>query len=240
MAIKIGTAEIDDTGMDAKTRGAFAAIAQAFEASGAATTQQITELTKKLEGFDPKAITDLAGKIDALSKNAPTPTGDPKDKPTPPKPGDAAEQMKAMLVELLKPITDKVTAIEGERTAQQRAAAHKAAIEAYARAKQPNRDPARVAMITEDLLAEFGSAEKLDEATIDKAFGAKADRYAKAAGAKNADAWLGAKPKADPGTPDALSEEAEAKNKRIEEIRRRGSLTTPVAPLNPQHQGVTT
>jgi hypothetical protein len=188
MALKIGTAEIDDTKItDAATRAAIAAIAQAFEASGKATTEQMAALTAKLEGFDPAKLTELAGKIDELGK-----AKDPA-KPDPAKPGDTtAEQMKAMLAELIKPLAEKVGAMEGEKTAAQRRSANLAAIKDYAQKKHPKRDPKRVALIIEDLEAQLGDTEKLDEAAIEKAFNRYADRYATGAGAKNAEQWLGA------------------------------------------------
>lgn len=186
MAIKIGQTEIDDTKIsDPATRASIIAIATAIAEGGTASATAIAELAKKIDsGVKPEAIAELVKKIDELGKNPPTPP-----KKDDPKPGDPTEALLAKFTELLKPITEKVTAIETERTQAQKAAATKGAVEAYLAKTYPN---LRVkGKLAERLIRDLASAEKIDDALLAKQATEILGEYAAVAGAKDVAAFVG-------------------------------------------------
>lgn len=213
--MKIGNREFDETKIEnAATRAAITTIAEALVESGAATTQQLTAIGAKLEGFDPAQITELKTLVESLKTTPPKP-GDPKPADDKNKGGngggggDATEALLAKVAELLKPVTDDLNAIKGERTAQQRSAANSETIDAYLKAKHPNRNPANLALVRKRLVAEFAQAEKIEPAALEKSAGGYIDEYASAAGAKNAETWLGASPTTKGGADGGNATEAE-------------------------------
>jgi hypothetical protein len=228
MAIKLGpNAEIDDTGMDAKTRGAFAAIAQVLEASGAASaaTAQAIESIKQSVLTKESLAEFKTAILSEIKANPPK----PGDKPTGDKPADdATEALLAKFAEMLKPLSDKVTAFETKEATAAKAAAAKEAVEKYVGSAYGNY--VRKGRLQRELAAFAMNAEKLDDATLKREAERICDTIAQDEGRKNHAEFVGANPpkKAEGGGGGGDDEKAERKAAALEYIgSKKGLFSAP-------------
>jgi len=201
----------------------------AIEALFAPITTQITELNTALKGNTEAVATlaKLSERVEEIAKNIGTanPTDKDKDK-NKPKDGDPADPT-AALAALLKPITDQLATLTSERTASQKAAATKSAVEAFVGKKYENY--AAKDALTEYLLDHGSRAEKLDDAVLQSLADKGTHFIARAAGKKNHAEYVGANPPKKTGGADSdKADEEEEDRKRIESIKSRGPALAPL------------